>query len=76
LQVSNISSPSILFYGNQDLLVPLTNGELLNDNLSNASITNSFTVYDGGHGNWDNASMLNLQIQLSDFINSHLPIIE
>ena len=76
LQVSNSSSPSILFYGNQDPLVPLTNGELLNDNLSNASITHSFTVYDGGHGNWDDSSMLNLQVQLSDFINLHLPIID
>ncbi len=74
LQVSNNSSPSILFYGNQDPLVPLTNGEILNENLSNASITNSFTVYDGGHGDWDQASMLNLQLQLSDFIDNHLPV--
>tara|TARA_R110000787_G_scaffold17180_1_gene54189 strand:+ start:20537 stop:21439 length:903 start_codon:yes stop_codon:yes gene_type:complete len=75
LQVSNTSSPSILFYGNQDPLVPLANGVLLNDNLSNSSITHSFTVYDGGHGDWDDASMINLQLQLTGFINSHLPII-
>jgi acetyl esterase/lipase len=74
LQVSNTSSPSILFYGNQDPLVPLTNGVLLNDNLSNSSITHSFTVYDGGHGDWDDTSIINLQLQLTDFINSHLPI--
>jgi len=74
LQVSFQSSPSLLFYGNQDPLVPLTNGELLNDNLSTKQITHSFTVYDGGHGNWDEASFLDLQQKLSAFINTHLAI--
>ena len=74
LQVSNSSSPTILFYGNQDPLVPLSNGELLKTNLTNASVTNSFTVYDGGHGDWDEASLLDLQVQLSNFIETHLPI--
>lgn len=73
-QVSGSTSPSILFYGDQDPLVPLTNGELLETNLSNSGVTNSFTVYPGGHGNWDAASLLNLQIQLSGFINTHLTI--
>lgn len=74
LQVSSSSSPSILFYGNQDPLVPLSNGELLKTTLTNASITNSFTVYEGGHGDWDEASFLNLQLQLIDFVNTYLPI--
>lgn len=76
LKVSSDSSPSILFYGNQDPLVPLSNGEFLNTNLSNASINHSFTVYDGGHGDWDEASMINLQIQLTEFIDTYLPVIE
>lgn len=73
-QVSSSTSPSILFYGDQDPLVPLTNGELLESNLSNAGVTNSFTVYPGGHGNWDAASLLNLQRQLSGFITDNLEI--
>jgi len=75
-QVSTTSSPTIMFYGNQDPLVPLTNGELLKTNLTNASVTNSFTVYEGGHGNWDEASYLNLQLQLIDFIETYLPVEE
>lgn len=75
-QVSTNSSPTIMFYGNQDPLVPLTNGELLKTNLTNASVTNSFTVYDGGHGNWDEASLLNLQLQLINFIETYLPVEE
>ena len=72
--VSSTSSPSILFYGDQDPLVPLANGQLLSTNLSNAQVTNSLTVYSGGHGNWDAASLTNFQMQLSIFINSHLSI--
>ncbi|MCF6307250.1 MAG: alpha/beta hydrolase [Flavobacteriaceae bacterium] len=75
-QVSFSSSPTILFYGNEDPLVPLSNGNLLKYNLSEASITNSYTVYEGGHGNWDEASLLDLQLQLSNFIDTHLPIEE
>lgn len=73
-QVSSTSSPSILFYGDQDPLVPLSNGQLLATKLSNAQVTNSLTIYSGGHGNWDAASLTNLQLQLSSFINAHLPI--
>ncbi len=76
LQVSSDTSPTILFYGNQDPLVPLSNGDLLKANLSEASVTNSYTVYDGGHGDWDEASLIDLQLQLIDFIETHLPIEE
>jgi acetyl esterase/lipase len=73
-QVSATTSPSILFYGDQDPLVPLSNGESLETRLTNEGVTNSFTIYSGGHGNWDAASLLNLQTQLSNFINTHLII--
>lgn len=76
LQVTSQSSPSLLFYGNQDELVPLTNGQLLNDNLSASQVTHSFTVYDGGHGDWDLPSYTDLQQKLTVFINNHLAIPE
>jgi acetyl esterase/lipase len=74
LQVSGNSSPTILFYGNEDPLVPLTNGEALQDALINLQVTNSFTVYEGGHGDWNEASYVDLQVKLSAFINAHLQI--
>jgi len=75
-QVSTSSSPTIMFYGNQDPLVPLTNGERLDTKLSNAMIDHNFTIYPGGHGdNWSAASIADLQIQLSAFINTHLSIL-
>jgi acetyl esterase/lipase len=75
LQVSSVSSPTIMFYGDMDPLVPLSNGITLETALSNAMITHSFTVYEGGHGDdWSQASRLDLQQQLSAFISTHLPV--
>ncbi len=76
LQVTENSSPTILFYGDEDPLVPLSNGEKLHTELSNHMVTNSFTVYSGGHGDWSDSSNLDLQIQLSSFIKEHLTITE
>ncbi|HET8808940.1 MAG TPA: alpha/beta hydrolase [Flavobacteriaceae bacterium] len=72
LQVSTASSPSILFYGNQDPLVPLTNGQLLNSQLNEADVPHDFTVYEGGHGNWSATSYEDLTVKLNAFITAHL----
>lgn len=69
--VSSTSSPTILFYGDQDPLVPLTNGQLLNTKLEAAGVPHSFTVYEGGHGNWDVASFDDLFTKLDAFIAAH-----
>ncbi|RMB64040.1 alpha/beta hydrolase [Dokdonia sinensis] len=73
--VTNTSSPTLLFYGNEDPLVPLTNGQRLDTALNNADIEHSFTVYDGGHGDdWSQASYADLTIKLSQYIRTYLPI--
>lgn len=74
LQLSSTTSPTILFYGNQDPLVPLENGQLLNDNLEAINIPHSFTIYAGGHGDWEPASYLDLQNRLTNYINEFLPV--
>lgn len=76
LQVSNASSPTLLFYGNQDTLVPLSNGETLNNALTNAEIDHNFTIYDGGHGNWAQNDIENMISQISSYINVYLKIID
>ena len=71
-QVSPDSSPTIMFYGDQDPLVPLTNGMVLDSALSNAQIDHSFTIYEGGHGNdWSPEAQADLQAQLISFINTY-----
>ena len=73
-QVNSSSSPAVLFYGNQDPLVPLTNGTSLETALSDSKITHSFTTYNGGHANdWSTIDMLNLQTQIGEYIEAYLP---
>jgi len=74
-QVSATSTPTILFYGDQDPIVPLSNGQTLEATLSSAGVTNSLNVYAGGHGNdWGEADYLDLQFKLEIFMQTHLPI--
>jgi len=76
-QVSTSSSPAALFYGNQDPLVPLSNGASLDEALSDSQITHSFTTYNGGHGDdWSVTDVLNLQTQISEYIDTYLPYIK
>ncbi len=74
LQVTSSSSPTLLFYGNQDPLVPLTNGMQLDSNLNTANVPHLFTVYQGGHGDWSEASTFDLTQKSSEYINTYLPI--
>lgn len=74
-QVSNMSSPTVMFYGDQDPLVPLTNGQTLDAGLTTQGITHLFNVYEGGHGDdWSAEDLINTQIQLSSYIDTYLAI--
>ncbi|MDN3725047.1 alpha/beta hydrolase [Aequorivita sp. SDUM287046] len=75
LQISGTTSPTLLFYGNADPLVPLTNGDRLNIALNNAGIDHNFSVYEGGHGdNWSQADYTDLQNQITTYINTYLAV--
>ncbi len=76
LQVSTISSPTLLFYGNEDPLVPLTNGSRLDSSLNMSNVPHLFTVYQGGHGNdWSEESTVDLALKSSLYIDTYLPIV-
>lgn len=68
------SSATILFYGEEDLLVPTSNGTFLKEKLDAAGVINSLTFYEGGHGDWENLDQKDLHLQLSSFIDDHLPV--
>lgn len=69
------SSPTFLFYGDQDPIVPLSNGQSLTDSLSLLEIENTFTVYEGGHGDdWSDTAILDLGIKTSAAVNTYLAI--
>ncbi len=74
-QVSSSSSPAALFCGDQDPLVPLSNGSNLSKALTMAQVPHSFTTYNGGHGDdWSAEDYLNLQSQIEDYVESYLTI--
>ena len=73
--VSAASSPVAMFYGDQDPLVPLTNGETLDAALTAFDIPHNFTIYEGGHGNdWSETNILDLQVQISGYIGDYLSV--
>ena len=72
---STSSSPTLLFYGDMDPLVPLTNGQSLDNALTASGTTHTFTVYQGGHGDdWSDDDRLDLTLKMIDYVNSYLPI--
>lgn len=76
LQVTANSSPTLLFYGNQDPLVPLSNGTRLDSRLNTSNIPHLLTVYEGGHGNdWSEDSTLDLALKTNQYIDTYLPIV-
>ena len=72
--VNENSSPTILFYGEEDPLVPVSNGTFMQQQLDSAGIINSLSIYEGGHGDWEDESNEAMQEQLSDFIDLHLAV--
>lgn len=75
LVVTTTASPTLQFYGDQDPIVPLTNGQRLDTALANANVEHIFTIYEGGHGDdWSEESRLDLQTKVSAYIDSFLAI--
>ncbi len=71
--VSYTSKPTILFYGDTDMVVPLSNGLTLNEDLSNHNIETSLNIFEGGHGAWYTETYNEtLHNNLQAFITEHL----
>lgn len=74
-QVSATSSPTIMFYGDNDPLVPVTNAYTLNSALVDTEIDNSLTIFSGGHGDdWSEAEIASMYTKISGYINTYLTI--
>lgn len=70
--VSTQSPPTILFYGGQDPLVPASQSVRLQQRLDEFGVYNEHNLYvNGGHGDWDAATMLDFQGKLIAFLRSN-----
>ena len=69
--VTSSAPPTILFYGDEDELIPTTQGIEMHAKLNSLGVVNEFTLYEGeGHG-WDGANAIDTNIKLSAFISTH-----
>jgi len=72
--VTPASSPTCMFYGNEDPLVPESNGISLKTKLDQFGIDNVLRIYNGGHGdNWSYENITETQNIISDYIGTYLP---
>jgi acetyl esterase/lipase len=74
LHVTQHTSPTILFYGDEDPTVPLSNAITLKAALNKAEVQNEYFIYNGGHFNWEPEDREDVLTKTSDFINIHLRI--
>ncbi|MDO5971528.1 alpha/beta hydrolase [Flavivirga aquimarina] len=71
-RATDLSPPTILFYGGQDPLIPTTQGTDMRDKLESLGVTHEFTLYpDAGHG-WTGLELLDTWTKLKAFIEIHL----
>ena len=69
-RATSTSPPTLLLYGNADFLVPITQGQDMNAKLNSLGVFNEFKLYNGGHGTWSAADLLNAEARLVNFIKT------
>ncbi|OUR97694.1 lipase [Flavobacteriales bacterium 33_180_T64] len=71
-QATATSAPTILFYGGQDPLIPISQGVDMESKLSSLGVTHQFTLYpNAGHG-WVGVELLDTWTKLKAFTETHL----
>lgn len=73
-QASAQTSPTVMFYGNTDDLVPPSNAYTLDSVLTGFGVPHQLTLYPGGHGGWAESDMGDMLGQISDWIGQYLPV--
>lgn len=71
--ITTQSPPTISFYGGMDPLIPNTQGTRLTQALNANNVPNSYNFYpEGGHGDWDTATMNDALARLTVFLQEHM----
>lgn len=73
-QVSTSSSPSVMFYGTTDDLVPITNAYRLDSALAAHQVPHQLTIYNGGHGNWPAQDISDMLSKISVYLQLYLGV--
>ncbi|MFT5076616.1 MAG: acetyl esterase/lipase [Saprospiraceae bacterium] len=75
LRVNWDTSPTIIFHGKEDNIVPVANAKKLKRKLKKKDIPKRLFRFDGeGHGNWSEETMEFVDLKLNRFIANHFSI--
>lgn len=74
LQVTCDSSPTLIFHGRNDGIVPLANARKLKRKLSQHGVIKKLTHFDAGHSNWNEDIMDVVELKLKRFMRRNFPI--
>ena len=68
------SSPTLLFHGGLDPLIPASQSTLLRDKLNTLSVPNQYVFYpNGGHGDWDGPTYFDAFNKIDAFLKIYNP---
>jgi len=70
LRANSAAPPTLMFYGNQDPVVPLNQGIDLRNKLDELGVYYEFTLYNGGHGNWSAEDLTDANTKLVTFVKN------
>lgn len=71
-KVTASAPPTLLFYGKQDPLVPVSQATMLKERLQQLGVPHDYTLYEnGGHG-WIGPELLDTAIKLQQFVQTYL----
>lgn len=72
---NQFSSPTLMFYGKRDQIVPLSNGNDLHQALNLEDQSNIYSIYNGGHGNdWTEEERADMFNKIDNYLFTYLPI--
>jgi len=74
LRVNPDSSPTIIFHGINDNIVPLANAKKLKRKLKKKFIPKKLVKFEAGHANWNEDIMAVFETKFSRFVNNHFAI--
>lgn len=67
---SSTSQHTFMIYGNDDSLIPISQGQSLHDKLSQLGVYNEYYLYNGGHGNWSTPDLIDAYGKMMTFIKN------
>lgn len=70
-QITPFAPKTVMFYGNDDPLVPDTQSELLKNKLDQYHIYNEAYHYDAGHADWTEAQLNDINLKTTEFFRAH-----